>query len=210
MDEQGDGFGAAQLVSLRPDLLRGAVTLAAEVYTIGRARSCHIVLSDPQISRLHAKIEWQGARYMLTDTGSANGTSVNGRRISGSVMLGNDDVIGLGPHAQVLRFVDPDATAPAHGALYYDERQMSFMLGGARLELTSMQRALLGHLYRHAGDVCTRESCAEAMWGRDFNPGMDSGALDQAMNSLRKALREAGADERLIETRRGLGYVLNL
>ena len=73
-----------------------------------------------------------------------------------------------------------------------------------------MQFRLLRQLFQHAGDVCSRESCAQAMWGRDYEPGMDASALDQAVSSLRRALRKANPEAKLIETRRDLGYVLTL
>jgi DNA-binding response OmpR family regulator len=87
---------------------------------------------------------------------------------------------------------------------------MTFYLEERPLSLTPQQFRLLSHLYQHAGEVCTRERCAEAIWGRDYDPGMDADALDRAIANLRAQLRQVDPDSDLIQTRRGLGYVLEL
>ncbi|MFV9507356.1 MAG: winged helix-turn-helix domain-containing protein [Oscillochloridaceae bacterium umkhey_bin13] len=70
------------------------------------------------------------------------------------------------------------------------------------------QTRLLRHLYDHAGTVCTRESCAVALWGQQYEPGRDAGALDRAINGLRAVLRRAKPELELIRTQRGRGYEL--
>jgi DNA-binding response OmpR family regulator len=201
----------ARLITLQQAAIQPAmIILSDESYTLGRSSLCQIVARGPQISRLHARIERQGPRYNINDAGSANGTFVNGGRIFESHLLSNDDLIGLGSSEPLLRFVDPDSTLQASGALRYDERTMHFFMYTIRVELSPHQFRLLLHLYRHAGDLCLRDSCAKAMWGRDYEPGMDAGALDQAVASLRKALRQANPDADPIETRRGIGYRLTI
>jgi hypothetical protein len=196
---------------MQPGITPEEYLLGDTVCTIGRWPSCTIVVQGPLISRLHAKIEPQGPRYVLNDAGSVNGTFVNGQRISEPYLLASDDLIALGaPAPPLLRFIDPDPTRHAGGSLRFDERAMVFSLAGQPLDLTPSQFKLLLHLYRHRGEVCSRESCAQAIWGRDYVPGMDAGALDQAFNGLRRALRQADPQASLIQTRRGLGYELTL
>lgn len=210
-DMQSTTKGApGQLVALAADLVTPqSFELVGEVCTLGRAEGCSILVQHPLVSRLHARIERGGPRYILADAGSANGTFVNGQRLRGHHTLSDDDMIGLGSTRPLLRFVDPDPTLMAEGQLRYDEPSMSFWYGDQPLTLTPMQFRLLHYLFQHAGEICTRESCAQAIWGRDYDPGMDAGALDQALNSLRRALRSASPAADLIETRRGLGYVLH-
>jgi DNA-binding response OmpR family regulator len=199
-----------KLVAVVVDLVTpGSIELEGEVCTLGRAAGCSIVVQHPLVSRLHARIERSGPRYVLADAGSANGTYVNSQRLRGLHVLGDNDLIGLGTARPLLRFVDPDPTTRAEGQLRFDERTMSFWYGEQPVSLTPMQFRLLHYLYQHAGEVCSRESCAQAIWGRDYDPGMDAGALDTALNSLRKALRAVSLGADLIETRRGLGYVLH-
>jgi WD40 repeat protein len=64
--------------------------------TIGRAADNAIVLDDNTVSRHHARLELQGNTYVLTDLDSANGTWVNGRRISEPVPLQANDSIRFG------------------------------------------------------------------------------------------------------------------
>lgn len=64
--------------------------------SIGRSPDNSLSLPDSEVSRRHAIIQAQGEReFWLVDLGSANGTHVNGRRISQSVRLHNSDVIRM-------------------------------------------------------------------------------------------------------------------
>ena len=64
---------------------------------IGRERgSADLVLDDPGVSRRHAAIRADGARFTVTDLGSSNGTYANGRRITGAAVLADGDEIELG------------------------------------------------------------------------------------------------------------------
>jgi hypothetical protein len=200
----------ARLIALHEDVQDREYTLRDDAYTLGRSATCHIVVRRSVASRLHAKIEREGPRYVNSDSQSANGTYVNSHQLHEPHLLKNDDLIGLGGPAALLRFVDPDPTSMvAPKGLTYDEQAMRFSLSGHGLELPPGQFRLLRHLYQHAGTVCTREGCAQAIWGREFEPGLDSEALDRSVSTLRGALRRYASEE-LIETRRGLGYVLNL
>jgi DNA-binding response OmpR family regulator len=200
----------ARLLALQEDVEPGESVLVADVYTLGRSPLCQIVVPRSIVSRLHAKIERDGPRYQLVDAGSANGTFVNGKRMHAPHLLSDRDLIGLGAATAILRFVDPDPTVIPVTRLRYDERTMTFTLGNTPLELTPAQYRLLYHLYQFAGEVCTRESCAAALWGHDYDPGMDADALDRAFSTLRSQLRRADPDADLIETRRGIGYSLHL
>jgi DNA-binding response OmpR family regulator len=162
------------------------------------------------VSRIHARIERDGLRYLLHDAGSANGTFVNSLRINQPHLLKDRDSIGLGAATPVLRFADPDPTFVPAGRLRYDQPTMRFFLDQQPLDLTPVQFRLLSHLYQNAGNLCTRESCAMAIWGRDYNPGMDAAALDRAIANLRRIVRELDPTSEAIQTRRGLGYVLEL
>jgi adenylate cyclase len=67
--------------------------------SIGRSPENSLQLPDHEVSRRHAIIQAQGEReFWLVDLGSANGTCVNGRRISQSVRLHNSDIIRIANH----------------------------------------------------------------------------------------------------------------
>jgi pSer/pThr/pTyr-binding forkhead associated (FHA) protein len=63
--------------------------------TIGR-ESADIILENPQVSRQHAVIERSDGRHLLRDVGSANGTFVNGQRISVVTPLRQGDKVTFG------------------------------------------------------------------------------------------------------------------
>lgn len=63
--------------------------------TLGRAGDCDIVLDDPTVSRHHAEIVYDQGRFVLSDTGSWNGTSLNGSPVI-TAALADGDELALG------------------------------------------------------------------------------------------------------------------
>src|SRR5690242_7412914 len=89
--------------------------------TIGRSPSCEIPLTeDDQISRRHARFFVRGGHVRLSDLGSRNGTSVNGERISGEVVLHPGDRVQVGKTTvlveppRVASFVDAAPVGACH------------------------------------------------------------------------------------------------
>ncbi len=67
--------------------------LQKENTTLGREASCDIVLAnDPSVSRLHAYIAGGAAGFVLQDNQSANGTWVNGQRVSTWQLTAGDNI----------------------------------------------------------------------------------------------------------------------
>src|SRR5512132_3629046 len=85
--------------------------------TIGRDRSCALILRDPGASRRQCTIHRRGAELWLQDDDSTNGTQVNGVRVQGEVQLANEDRIQIG--ATSIRVLDqpPVPRAPASAPL---------------------------------------------------------------------------------------------
>jgi DNA-binding winged helix-turn-helix (wHTH) protein len=73
------------------------IQLAEGEHLLGRDEDCLVRSQSVRVSRRHAKITLRGARAVLEDLGSRNGTSVGGRRIEGPVELAAGDAIGIGP-----------------------------------------------------------------------------------------------------------------
>ncbi|MGI6032307.1 MAG: FhaA domain-containing protein [Coriobacteriales bacterium] len=67
----------------------------AERSTIGRETTCNVVIPDPSVSRHHAEILHNDNGWLIRDTGSTNGTSVNGTPTTQSRIY-NGDIISLG------------------------------------------------------------------------------------------------------------------
>jgi len=64
--------------------------------TLGRDPESGFEVDDPGVSRRHATIEVGPEQALISDTGSANGTYVNGERIEQATALADGDVIQLG------------------------------------------------------------------------------------------------------------------
>ena len=71
-----------------------------------------------------------------------------------------------------------------------------------RLQLTKTEFALLELFLRNPGRVLSRTQIFESVWGYDFGP--ESNGLWVYIGYLRRKMGEP----RLIQTVRGLGYVL--
>jgi pSer/pThr/pTyr-binding forkhead associated (FHA) protein len=85
-------------------------SLAKAELTIGRNPANDIVIDNVGVSRRHAVIKWSGDRATVEDLGSANGTFVNGQKIT-SQELKDGDVILVLKHRLVFH-VPKEAAAP--------------------------------------------------------------------------------------------------
>jgi len=76
------------------DLLR-TEQFARDIIKIGRLSSAHLCLDDERISRIHAVIEVAHGSVSIIDMGSAEGTFLNGKRVSrGSLKAGDEIALG--------------------------------------------------------------------------------------------------------------------
>ena len=67
-----------------------AFALEGDQIDIGRDSTNEIVINDAEISRRHARLTFQGGKYVLEDLGSTNGTFVNGRRVRKAALVAGD------------------------------------------------------------------------------------------------------------------------
>jgi DNA-binding response OmpR family regulator len=74
-----------------------------------------------------------------------------------------------------------------------------------RVDLTAKEYELLELFMRHPQQVMTREVIYDRVWGYDF--GGESNIIEVYVRYLRQKL-EAGREPRLIQTVRGVGYIL--
>ena len=81
--------------------------------SIGRSRSCDIVLRDATASRAHAVLMRRESGWLVTDTGSKAGTYVNGKKVREKATVLPGDVIAMGSTSLMLkRTVDSDRLRP--------------------------------------------------------------------------------------------------
>ena len=71
-------------------------SLEGDQLVIGRDSSSAIAINDAEVSRKHARLTFQGGKYVIEDLGSTNGTFVNGQRLVSPVVLKSGDVVSLG------------------------------------------------------------------------------------------------------------------
>ena len=96
----------------------------------------------------------------------------------------------------------PDCLAV--GDLVMDERAMEVIRGGASVELSPTEFALLRYLMRHPRQVLSKAQILEEVWSYDF--GGQAHVVELYISYLRKKL-DAGRTP-MIHTVRGAGYVL--
>lgn len=82
----------AGVIVQRGGRLERVVPLVGERLTLGRATECDVVLATAEVSRRHALLVREGARYEVRDLGSINGTFVNGQRVSRRALAVGDVV----------------------------------------------------------------------------------------------------------------------
>jgi signal transduction histidine kinase len=91
-----DSLSVAMLEVIRGELTEKIRFLKPRPYEVGRARHNDIALNEPSISKLHARIDYQGGRFFIEDAGSMHGVYVNATKIrrveltpGAQVQLGN-------------------------------------------------------------------------------------------------------------------------
>jgi len=145
----GKVSGAPYLRWIGPEGREQAYALAANEIILGRKGDADVVLSDPYISRHHAKLVRLDRGYKLVDLGSTHGSFINGRRVT-EQRLAPGDRISLGkgrveldyivdsPHTleeeATLEFgveksiMDLTAVLPSVYSGYSDLEKLSFLL----------------------------------------------------------------------------------
>jgi two-component system response regulator MprA len=109
-------------------------------------------------------------------------------------------------HALLRRSAIASTTGPlAYADLHLDPTTRETRRGSRRFDLTSTEFDLLHYLLRHPRQVLRREQILQEVWGYDF--GGEDNVLEVYIGYLRKKT-EAGGEPRLIQTVRGVGYVL--
>lgn len=68
-----------------------------KVLTIGRNNDCDVVINDSKVSRVHAQlVQDDNSNISIVDLGSANGTYVNGNKITSETRLKPGDEVRIG------------------------------------------------------------------------------------------------------------------
>jgi DNA-binding response OmpR family regulator len=98
-----------------------------------------------------------------------------------------------------------DATL-AYGPIVMDLETHRVTASGRELQLSATEYRLLEYLMRRAETIVSRSQLADHVWGTDYDPL--SNVADVYVGYLRRKLTTAGVPGTLIQTIRGLGYML--
>jgi len=183
--------------------------LTGSAVTLGRSPQNDVYIPDQRASRRHAELRWDGELCTLHDLDSANGTYLNGRRISEPATLQDGDQITIA--SAVLTFRDPDATLREDDRplLVFDSNSGEIWVNRQPITLSPKEQLLFEHLYHSAGRPVSKQEIAMAVW-----PEYEAAVYDYQVESLVKRLREKlEPDPRnpvLIHTIRGRGYKLTI
>lgn len=109
----------------------------------------------------------------------------------------------------IVRRHAPDrATVLRAGSLTLDPAMRDLCVAGKPVDLTRKEFALLEVLVRNKNRVVSRTEITEHIYDESFE--FSSNVVDVHVNALRKKLAGCGASKQLIETVRGVGYLLRV
>jgi len=108
---------AAAVLEIRrgPDAGQQFILNPGSVIVLGRDPRCDVVLPNVTVSRRHAEIRPGPDGFTLADTGSLNGSYLNGRPID-TALLNHGDDVAIGVFRLTFRAVNPAGGRSAHGA----------------------------------------------------------------------------------------------
>jgi serine phosphatase RsbU (regulator of sigma subunit) len=106
-------------LTIQSGLLKGQQFRLDRNTVIGRGATADLSLADPGVSRRHASLQRHEDGWVVEDLGSANGTLVNTRRVSGATRLQDGDVIGVGAVLVVFTAEPAKAARAAEPAVQY-------------------------------------------------------------------------------------------
>ncbi|MGB7414428.1 MAG: response regulator transcription factor, partial [Thermosynechococcaceae cyanobacterium] len=107
--------------------------------------------------------------------------------------------------AHLRRTQEDDPDELQFSDLTLNQRTREIFRGDRAIELTAKEFDLLVYLMRHPRQVLTRDLILEEVWGYDFMG--DSNIIEVYIRYLRLKLEE-NQEKRIIQTVRGVGYVL--
>lgn len=110
--------GPAPLVSVlfRSGPRKGdRLTLSVPMINVGRADYNDLVLADPSVSTMHAKIQRRGGVWILADLGSTNGTFMEGQPVTSEVALAPGATLRFGEVSVLFEPLDDDVPQEPDG-----------------------------------------------------------------------------------------------
>ena len=193
--------------------MEDAIPLGIEAVNIGRSSkdpntpSTDIkIAGDDYISRNQAKICYsvEDNCFMLSDTGSKNGTFLNGELIEQNkpYKLTDYDMISfakVGGQTRIsLRFRRTEQTLPSwlvkdvrksmeKGGLYIHISSRRVLVDNCEVVLTGKEFKVLEYLYNNRGNACTTDDISWEIWGKE---GANDELVAKYISLLRRKLEK--------------------
>jgi diguanylate cyclase (GGDEF)-like protein len=154
---------------------------------LGRSPDSHVWVHDDDVSRKHARVERDGGGYAVVDLASANGTFVNGERVT-KHMLTDGDVVQIGPHVS-FRYCLTDGDHEQMLRSLYEATVHDALTGAFNREhLDERLRAEVSFAKRHHTEVSLVMLDLDRFKSINDNYGHPKG--DEVLVAVTQALRE--------------------
>jgi pSer/pThr/pTyr-binding forkhead associated (FHA) protein len=103
-----DGMSVYLVVMVEGQTNRNVYPLQGECIQIGRGTMNDIILLEPEVSRQHLRLDWDGSGYLIKDTGSTNGAKLNEIELIEPRHLKSGDIIRIGQNIRIVYTTNPD------------------------------------------------------------------------------------------------------
>jgi len=126
-------------------------------FKIGRDPDCSLQIDEEMVSRYHAEVKLENGQWWLEDSGSTNGTLLNGQKVD-RIQIASDLKIELGINGPIVffRFSQPDKLANQSGSVthfvdhYFDDKKEETEVGqDTRMIRQAFERLQKKHLSKY-------------------------------------------------------------
>jgi len=128
-----------------PDNSPWVVPIYKNNFTIGRDSDRDLILSTAGVSRRHARLLISGSELYIEDSGSRNGTYLNGSRIEEQAPVQHNDTLQIGGYEFTFRYRRQDDTADQTQVVSRQAKQGDF---AAKYGLSEREEEILFLLLR--------------------------------------------------------------
>jgi len=112
LDVEPQSNWVTAITVLSGELDGAKVEIKGELFTIGRERGNSLVLKDNAVSRRHAAIRQDGARYSIRDLGSRWGIKVRGEKVAETDLAFGDEIEIAGIRMRFGQVLKESLSAP--------------------------------------------------------------------------------------------------
>ncbi|MFO7731526.1 MAG: FHA domain-containing protein [Spirochaetia bacterium] len=109
-----------------PDNSPWIVPIYKSIFKIGRDVDSDLILSTAGVSRRHARLHIVGGELYIEDSGSRNGTYLNGTQIEGRTPVYHNDTLQVGGYEFTFRYRRKANTADQTQVVSREEKQGDF------------------------------------------------------------------------------------